>query len=117
MEDKNVGFGSARPLDAPEFAEITLTVENGLVAKAAFRCAENETLQACAETLCAAVAGFPAADLLQMNNNVIYYNLERDLGREELYLASICVLAAKRAAADWMRKNGLPLPAGDCCCV
>ena len=44
-----------------------------------------------------------------MNNNVIYYNMEEDLVREELYLASVCVLAAKRAAADWCRKNGVPV--------
>ncbi len=117
MEDKNTGFGRVQPKDAPDWAEITLSVENGAVAAAAFSCSENDTLRACAETLCAAVAGFPAADLLQMNNNVIYYNLEEDLKREDLYLASVCVLAAKRAAADWMRKNGLPLPENDCCCV
>ena len=117
MSNLNTGFGRMKPADAEEFAEITLTVEDGLVARADFACAENETLKACAATLCRQIAGFPAADLFQMNNNVIYYNMEEDLAREELYLASICVLAAKRAAADWCRKNGVPFDEGCCNCV
>ena len=117
MSDLNTGFGRMKPADAEEFAEITVTVENGLVADAAFACTENETLKNCAATLCRQIKGFPAADLLQMNNNVIYYNIEPELQRHELYLASACVLAAKRAAADWCRKNNVPFAEGDCCCV
>lgn len=115
--NKNVGFGRVQPADAPEFAEITVTVEDGLVARAQFACAENETLKKCAATLCRQIVGFPAADLFQMNNNVIYYNMEEDLSRAELYLASVCVLAAKRAAADWCRKNGVPFEEDCCACV
>ena len=115
--DLSTGFGRVKPADAPEFCEITLKVENALVAGADFRCSENGTLCACAETLCRAVVGFPAADLLQINNNVIYFNLETDLPRGEMYLASVCVLAAKRAAADWCRKNGVPFDAGCCDCI
>ena len=117
MEDKTTGFGRVKPADAPEYAEITLRVENGLVANASFACTEDETLRACAETLCRSIVGFPAADLFQMNNNVIYFNLEEELPREKLYLASVCVLAAKRAAADWCRKNGVPFDADCCDCV
>ena len=117
MENKNTGFGRMQPADAPEWAEITITVENALVANAAFACSENETLSACAETLCAAITGFPAADVMQINNNVIYYNINRELRRDELYLASVCVLAAKRAAADWLRKNGLPFEESCCGCI
>ena len=115
--DPSVGFGRVKPADAPEYAEITLRVENGAVEEASFTCAENETLRRCAETLCRAVAGFPAADLLQINNNVIYYNMEAPLPRDRMYLASVCVLAAKRAAADWCRKNGVPFDSGCCDCV
>ncbi len=117
MSDLNTGFGRMQPADAEQFAEITLTVENGAVKNAAFTCSENETLKACAEALCGAVIGFPAPDLLQMNNNVIYYNTDRALPREELYLASVCVLAAKRAAADWCEKNGVPYQKDDCGCT
>ena len=112
----SVGFGRMQPADTKEFAEITVTVKNGNIARAEFSCSENETLRMCAETMCAAVTGFPAPDLLQMNNNVIYFNMDRALPREELYLASVCVLAAKRAAADWMRKNGMPVEDGCCGC-
>ena len=115
--DKNTGAGRVQPADAPEFAEITLTVENGLVAAAAFTCSENPVLQNCAAVLCRQIEGFPAADLLQMNNNVIYYIIEPELRLPELYLASVCVLAAKRAAADWCRKNGVPFDSGCCDCV
>ncbi len=117
MPDLNTGFGRMQPKDSPDWAEITLAVKDGNVQSAAFACSENKTLRACAETLCRAVTGFPAADLLQMNNNVIYYNMEGELPREELYLASVCVLAAKRAAADWCRKNGVPFESGCCGCV
>ena len=118
MPDANlsVGFGRMKPADTEEFSEITLTVENGNVTKAEFACSDNETLRTCAETLCGAIIGFPAADLMQMNNNVIYYNIEQELSRKDLHLASICVLAAKRAAADWCRKNGVPYEQGCCSC-
>ena len=66
MSNLNTGFGRMKPADAEEFAEITLTVENGLVARAEFACAENETLKACAAVLCRQIVGFPAADLLQI---------------------------------------------------
>ena len=115
--DTSVGFGRVKPADAPEYAEITIRVNGGLVTEASFACAQDETLCACAAALCRAVAGFPAADILQINNNVIYYNLETDLPREKMYLASVCVLAAKRAAADWCRKNGVPFDPGCCDCV
>lgn len=117
MDNLNVGVGRVQPADAPEFAEITLTVQGGLVAGAAFTCSPQPVLTACAEALCRSIQGFPAADLFQMNNNVIYYNMERELKREELYLASVCVLAAKRAAADWCRKNGVPFKSDCCDCV
>ena len=116
-ENKTVGFGRAKPADTAEYAEITLSVQNSDVAAADFVCSNNKTLQTCAQTLCRQILGFPAADILQINNNIIYYNLETDLPREELYLASVCVLAAKRAAADWMQKNGLPVTDGPCGCV
>ena len=116
LSNPTTGFGRMQPADAPEYAEITITVENGLVAAAEFACAENDTLRRCAETLCRQIVGFPAADLFQMNNNVIYYNMEEELALDELYLASVCVLAAKRAAADWCRKNGVLFDEGCCGC-
>lgn len=117
MNDLNVGVGRIEPADAPVFAEITLTVRDGLVNDASFTCSPQPVLSACAEALCRSISGFPAADLFQINNNVIYYNTERELKREELWLASVCVLAAKRAAADWCRKNGVPFQSDCCDCV
>ena len=43
--------------------------------------------------------------------------MEAPLPRDRMYLASVCVLAAKRAAADWCRKNGVPFDSGCCDCV
>ena len=66
--------------------------------------------------MCRVIAEHEATDLFQMNNNAVYYNAEPALALEELYKASIAVLAAKRAAADWCRKNGRALPEQDGCC-
>ena len=113
---KNTGVGRMRAADTPETVTVTLTVKNGAVEAASCECSHNAALELCADTLCRAVTGFPATDLFQMNNNVIYFNLEQPLPRQELYLASMCVLAAKRAAADWCRKNGVPCDYDDCHC-
>lgn len=119
MDAKHIGFGRVQPKDVPDFMEITLTEENGAVARADFRCNENETLTRCGETLCGLLPGHKAPDLFLTDNNVIYYNIDPPLSRDELWMASVTVLAAKRAAADWCKKNGVPVPANEtgCACL
>ncbi|MBQ7638339.1 MAG: hypothetical protein IJS90_05535 [Clostridia bacterium] len=117
MDDKNTGVGAMKPADAQEWARFTIEVKNGVIESASYECADNATLINCAETLKGIITEKDVTDLFQMNNNAIYYNIEPELKRDELYLASVCVLAAKRAAADWCKKNGAPLPDDDCCCT
>ena len=114
----NTGVGKMHPLDAAEFAEITITVDGeGLVSEADYICSGDPETTAAAEALCRLLPGKPAADLFQMNNNAVYYNLETDLPRDRLYCASIAVTAAKLAAADYCKKNGIPFDPGDCHCI
>ena len=108
-------MGTMKPLDAEETATITLTVENGLVLRAAYECAGQPLLAECCVALCGVMADKPAADLLQMNNNAVYYNMESDLPRDRLYLASIAVQAAKKAALAYLKENGVPYDGGDVC--
>ena len=109
-EDKNTGTGLIKPLDADESVEITVTVTDGEITDASFTCSEDVYLTACAETLCRVIKDKPAADIFQMNANAVFYNIDCDLPRNRLYCASMVVTAAKRAAADWCRKNGIEVP-------
>ena len=108
--DKNTGIGLIKPLDADESAEISLAVSDGVIVSATFTCTPDIYLTACAETLCKVIKDKPAADIFQMNANAVYYNIETDLPRGKLYCASMVVTAAKRAAADWCKKNGIEVP-------
>lgn len=109
-EDKNIGTGLLKPLDADESVEITVTVTDGEITGASFICSADEYLTACAETLCKVIKDKPVCDLFQMNANAVFYNTDFDLPRNRLYCASMVVTAAKRAAADWCRKNVIEVP-------
>ena len=107
--DKNIGFGSFPPEDAEQYAEITIEVRDGITQKADF--ATNDiTVKKCAEALCELITGFPAADILQMNNKAVYYNIDEKLPLDSLFCATIAVNAAKKAAIDYMKKNGIGIP-------
>ena len=112
-----MGAGRVQPKDAPDFAELTLTEEAGSIARAEFRCSENETLIRCCNTLCGLLPGHAVSDLFLTDNNVIYYNIHPPLKRDELWMASVALLAAKRAAVDWHRKNGIPVPVDETGCA
>ena len=100
--------GEMRPLDAKEWAAITLTAAaNGEIAAASFDCADDPLLRECCEALCGVLADKPIYDVMQMNNNAVYYNMEHDLPRDRLYLASIAVQAAKKAALAYLKANGI----------
>lgn len=111
--------GEMRPLDAKEWAAITLTAAaNGEIAAASYECADDPLLRECCAALCGVLAEKPIRDVMQMNNNAVYYNMESDLPRDRLYLASIAVQAAKKAALDYLRKNGIPYDGeGLCDCL
>lgn len=117
-ENKNIGVGLMKPLDAEEQAKITITVgDDFLVTDARFETQGNEVMERCARVLCEQLLEKDVRDFFQMTNNVIYYNIEPDLTMRELYLATIAVMAAKRAAADYCKKNNIPFDAGSCHCI
>ena len=119
METKHTGVGRVQPQDAAAFMEITVAEESGEIARADCRCSEDETLARCGKTLCGLLPGHAVTDVFLTDNNVIYYNIDPPLTRQELWMASMAVLAAKRAAADWCKKNGVPVPADEtgCACL
>ena len=116
MSDKNTGTGRISPLDASEFAEISISAENGVVTSVSFNCTDDEYLADCCGALQRLLPGFPLADIMQMNGAAVIYNTEKELPREKLYLASMAVSAAKRAAEDYAGKNGITLEGGVCRC-
>ena len=114
--DTHVGRGAVQPLDTDERIEITIFEAEGRIVRAEYAATGDAATGRCAETVCRVIAEHGVTELFQMNNNAVYYNAEPALALEELYKASVAVLAAKRAAADWCRKNGLALPEQDGCC-
>ena len=111
--------GRMQPLDAAEYAAITLTAAaNGDIAAAAFDCSDDPLLRECCAALCGVLTDKPIRDVMQMNNNAVYYNMESDLPRDRLYLASIAVQAAKKAALAYLNANGIPCDGeGLCDCI
>ena len=116
---ENTGFGAMHPQDTPEFVEITVTVENGTITSAEYTCYDDELLRQCADTVCEVIKDKPFEDIFQMNNNAVYYNIPGELPRDRLYLASVAVMAAKKAVKDYAVKNGVmpDLPDTGCTCI
>ena len=52
---------------------------------------------------------------MQVTNNVVFYNTANEIPREKLYLGAMAVMAAKKAVADWGRKNGLTFTSHNGC--
>ena len=102
----NTGTGRVAPKDTDEFIEVSVTFTDGEVTDAAFLCSEDETLCDCGETICRMIKYHTAEDIMQVTNNVVFYNTKNDIPREKLYLGAMAVMAAKKAVADWGRKHG-----------
>ena len=69
--------GTMKPLDAEEYAAITLTAAaNGEIAAASYECSGDPLLRACCEALCGVLVDKPIYDVMQINNNAVYYNME-----------------------------------------
>ena len=110
--------GLMKPLDTDEYAEIRITVADGMITSAECECTDEVLLKDCCETVCRVITDKPAADVMQMNNNAVYYNCENELPRSSLYLATIAVAAAKKAVLDYFRKNGIEYKGdGVCSCL
>ena len=113
----NIGKGRIAPGDTDEFIELTVEFTDGEVTRAEFMCSDDETLTDCGETICRMIKYHTAEDIMQVTNNVVFYNTKNDIPREKLYLGAMAVMAAKRAVADWDRKNGTQFPThGGCSC-
>ncbi len=102
----NTGIGKISPGDTEEFIEITVHFEDGEVTAAEYICSPDPVLEDCGETICRMIKYHTAEDIMQVTNNVVFYNTKNDIPREKLYLGAMAVMAAKRAVADWGRKNG-----------
>ncbi len=113
----NKGFGKIAPGDTDEFIEITVEFSDGEVTAAFFSCSDDEVLRDCGETICRMIKYHTAEDIMQVTNNVVFYNTANEIPRNKLYLGAMAVMAAKRAVADWGRKNGLNFSShGSCSC-
>lgn len=110
-----VGKGKFHPKDTEEFAVITIEVDDeGMTVQADFE-TNDETVGKCAEALCGLLCGFPAVDILQINNKAVYYNIDFELPLDRLFCATIAVNAAKTAAVDYMKKKNIPMPKDALC--
>lgn len=113
----NTGIGKIAPGDTEEFIEITVKFTNGEVTEATFSCSEDKVLIDCGETICRMIKYHSAEDIIQVTNNVVFYNTKNEIPREKLYLGAMAVMAAKKAVADWGRKNGMEFSShGGCSC-
>ncbi|MBQ6863825.1 MAG: iron-sulfur cluster assembly scaffold protein [Clostridia bacterium] len=115
MKNK-IGIGKSAPLDTDESVVITLTVgEDGLITSCGCAVEGSAYLDACAGTLCDILPGKPVADVLQMTNMAIVYNMETELPPLFFYCSHMAATAAKNAARDYMNKNGIPYEDTGCC--
>lgn len=113
----NFGTGKISPGDTEEFIEVSVEFKDGEVLNATFSCSDDEVLEDCGETVCRMIKYHTAEDIMQVTNNVVFYNTKNDIPREKLYLGAMAVMAAKRAVADWGRKNGINFSShGSCSC-
>lgn len=113
----NFGTGKISPADTDEFIEINVEFQNGEVINATYLCSHDEVLEDCGETVCRMIKYHTAEDIMQVTNNVVFYNTANNIPREKLYLGAMAVMAAKKAVADWGRKNGQNFSShGSCSC-
>lgn len=102
----NFGIGKTSPLDTDEFIEITVEIKDGEVIGASFKCNDDEFMKDCGQTICRMIKQHTPEDVMQITNNVVFYNTEKPLPRQKLYLGAMATLAAKRAVSDWGKRNG-----------
>ncbi|MBR3766936.1 MAG: hypothetical protein IKL10_01680 [Clostridia bacterium] len=102
----DTGIGKISPGDTEEFIEVSVKFTDDEVSEANFICSDDEVLTDCGETICRMIKYHTAEDIMQVTNNVVFYNTKNKIPREKLYLGAMAVMAAKRAVADWGRKNG-----------
>ena len=115
--DNNIGTGKVSPVDAEEFIEVTVFVEGDFIEKAQYTCSGTPEIEDCAKTVCAVITDKPFRDIMQMNANAVIYNTENDLPRLKLYCAAMAVTAAKKAVADFAKKNDIEIDFdGVCSC-
>lgn len=111
-----IGIGKSTPLDTNETVVITLTVgEDGRITACGCSVEGSDYLEDCASTLCRILPEKPVADVLQMTNMAIVYNMETDLPPHFFYCSHMAATAAKNAARDYMNKNGIPYEDTGCC--
>lgn len=103
----NQGTGKISPVDADEFIEVTVFVQGDFISNAQYTCSGSPEIEDCAKTVCAVITEKPFMDIMQMNANAVIYNTENDLPRMKLYCAAMAVSAAKKAVADFAKKNGI----------
>ena len=102
----NKGTGRIAPADTDEFIEVTVTFSDDKVIETEFTCSDDDVLRDCGEAICRMIKYHTAEDIMQVTNNVVFYNTKNEIPRSKLYLGAMAVMAAKRAVADWGRKNG-----------
>ena len=113
---KNLGIGKSVPLDSNETVVVTLVVdENGMISSCGYSVEGSAYLDDCARTLCDVLPDKPVIDVLQMTNMAIVYNMETDLPAQFFYCSHMATVAAKNAAKDYLRKNGIPFEDDSCC--
>lgn len=116
MMIKNLGIGKSAPLDTNETVVVTLTVdENGLISACGYSVEGCAYLDDCARTLCDVLPEKPVIDVLQMTNMAIVYNMETELPAQFFYCSHMATVAAKNAAKDYLRKNGIAFEDDSCC--
>ncbi len=111
----DTGIGRIAPQDTEEFIEITVKFTDSEVSEASFICSPDETLTDCGNTICRMIKYHTAEDIMQVTNNVVFYNTANEIPRDKLYLGAMAVMAAKKAVADWGRKNGLTFTSHNGC--
>ena len=106
MNDLTTGSGAAAAEDGTGSVRITITVEGGLIKLASHQAQGDSYCGICAKAAAELLPNKAPADILGMRNDFAVYFIDNMPG-EKLWCSALAVTACKRAAADFMRKNGI----------
>lgn len=118
MNDLTTGTGSVRAEDGTGEVRITVKVKDGVIVSAEAFAEGDSFCEVCARAAAKLLPEKAPADVLGMRNDFAVYWVD-DMPGTKLWCSALAAMACKRAAADYLRKNGIPFDASatGCGCI
>lgn len=107
MHEITIGTGCVCAEDGTGEVRITINVKDGIIVSADASAGGDSFCEVCAKAAAKLLPDKAAADVLGMRNDFAVYWVD-DLPGTKLWCSALAAMACKRAAADYLRKNGIP---------